>query len=352
MTALELVLPIDSCVFTLIHPLTRRDPPPSAWNWDPPQIELCAARLPPLPAVRDPDLAFQARASKPHFVALVGHNEDHFADEVRSYRRLEWLGDGCLHGVMTAELFDRFPGSNSGTLTRLRGIMVDNNLWSLVSRAYSLDDNVITGPPPLHYNPDWKPLIQSQKVVADLFEAPMGALVPEKREAEVVGWVRAFLDGHSDVLANKYRVFLEQTLAMYEKGGTRKRTRVTAASKTGNREFTSSPPQTRAGHASNVRASCAGAGKTNNRLGVSISALRATLRLSRLPCPDYYTAATTSLYRYEAQGKLDALWHVHLILDDTVVGCGVAKKKQDACEAAMTRFLSNALERGAVSIGR
>ncbi|BGP25740.1 hypothetical protein JCM10295v2_004675 [Rhodotorula toruloides] len=304
--------PFSLTTSTLIHPLTRRDPPPSAWNWDPPQIELCAARLPPLPAVRDPDLAFQARASKPHFVALVGHNEDHFADEVRSYRRLEWLGDGCLHGVMTAELFDRFPGSNSGTLTRLRGIMVDNNLWSLVSRAYSLDDNVITGPPPLHYNPDWKPLIQSQKVVADLFEAPMGALVPEKREAEVVGWVRAFLDGHSDVLANKYRVFLEQTLAMYEKGGTRKRTRVTAASKTGN----------------------------------------PTLRLSRLPCPDYYTAATTSLYRYEAQGKLDALWHVHLILDDTVVGCGVAKKKQDACEAAMTRFLSNALERGAVSIGR
>ena len=208
----------------VVEPDTARAPPPPAWAWSPALFEFDPTRLPPLPAIRHPDLARQAVTSK-NYLGLLAGRHSHFNqdDEIRSYRRLEWLGDAALYPGFAKILFRLFPSANSGVLTvrralaadcasnkadgrpdtqTLRGYLTSNFTLSYLSRAYRLDEDLLE-PGPRGPKSTERPLRESQYVVADLFEAHMGALVEEDRETDVADWIAAFINGHLDQIRRR-----------------------------------------------------------------------------------------------------------------------------------------------------
>lgn len=64
-----------------------------------------------------------------HRSAGSGHNE-----------RLEFLGDAVLNLFIAGELFDRFPGSDEGRLTRLRAALVKRETLAQIARHLELGD--------------------------------------------------------------------------------------------------------------------------------------------------------------------------------------------------------------------
>jgi ribonuclease-3 len=64
-----------------------------------------------------------------HRSAGPGHNE-----------RLEFLGDAVLNLFIAADLFDRFPESDEGRLTRLRAALVKRETLAQIARQLELGD--------------------------------------------------------------------------------------------------------------------------------------------------------------------------------------------------------------------
>lgn len=103
---------------TFLFASRQRGPPPAAWGWQPPLIDLDFQNLPPLPAIRSEALAQQAVTSK-QWLGSVAGRPDHFTydDELASYRRLEYLGDAVLYPALAKQLFRLFPNAGSGVLS-------------------------------------------------------------------------------------------------------------------------------------------------------------------------------------------------------------------------------------------
>lgn len=69
--------------------------------------------------------------------------------------------------------------------------------------AFALDLTLLETPRPKNPKTIWKPLAQSQNIVADIFEAHIGALAEEDREAEIEDWVGAVLDRNKECIRTR-----------------------------------------------------------------------------------------------------------------------------------------------------
>lgn len=70
---------------------------------------------------------------------------EHYKDSLRSYERLEFLGDAIL-GFVTADfLYHRFPEKHEGELTRIRADLVCEKNLAAVAEEISLGDYLLLG---------------------------------------------------------------------------------------------------------------------------------------------------------------------------------------------------------------
>lgn len=93
-----------------------------------------------------------------------------------SNEKLEFLGDSALYFLISQVLFFWFPSYDEGDMTNLRANLVLNaqlNKWSL---EYNLDKKLM-------YDYGSNALDNDSKVLADLFEAYMGALAIENEDS-------------------------------------------------------------------------------------------------------------------------------------------------------------------------
>lgn len=98
-------------------------PPPS--EWCEPYLVFRSDRLPPLPPVLDRttlELALTHKSALPRdelndLDPLVRER-----NELRTNRGLEWEGDALFTWLVTEELVQRFPSTNSGDLNVSRGL--------------------------------------------------------------------------------------------------------------------------------------------------------------------------------------------------------------------------------------
>ena len=197
-------------------PRPRRSPPPGHYDWQPFAIEYNTP-LPVLPPIRDLALAAQARTTKQYLAWQDGRKGTHDftdEDEARSFRRLEWVGDGVLHDLYAVALYRLFPRAKSDLLSvrpaaprhrqerqvpdadlvsrhplqRMRGAVASNNVHSYLGWQYRLDERILE-PPVAAGGKLARPFREVQVYSADLLEAHIGALVVEGRRAEVEDWV-------------------------------------------------------------------------------------------------------------------------------------------------------------------
>jgi ribonuclease-3 len=140
--------------------------------------------LPPLPAIKNPELERQAFQ---HPGTSGGAN----------YTRLEWLGDAYLELIATAIIFATFPTTSSGRCSQLREQLIRNTTLADYFRQYGLTskavlpadvvDNGLSG----RGRSSDKDIIKTQ---GDMFEAYVAAVIlsdPEDGLSHCINWLRA-----------------------------------------------------------------------------------------------------------------------------------------------------------------
>jgi ribonuclease-3 len=107
----------------------------------------------------------------PHLVQALTHPS--YANEQRSAadnQRLEFLGDAVLGFVTSDLLYQRFPGANEGTLTRMRADLVNADALAAWARSIDLSAALLLG-----RGAEAGGLRDSKNVLADAVEALIAA---------------------------------------------------------------------------------------------------------------------------------------------------------------------------------
>ncbi|KWU45819.1 hypothetical protein RHOSPDRAFT_32752 [Rhodotorula sp. JG-1b] len=275
---------------TFIQPARQRGPPPSAWKW-----ELARSK--------------RAVTTKNYHGFMAGRlMQFSYADEIGCYRRFEWLGDAALHPAYAKHLYHLFPQAGSGVLSTLRSELHSNATQAHLAYAFGLDLTVLEPPRPKNPKTIWKPLAQSQNIVADIFEAHIGPLAEEDREADIEDWVGAVLDRNKGCI----RTRVTELLARADKSllqANRKRPR-------DENEF-------EGGHEMDS--------DTKRR------------RHSFLPACPFELNPNQELPKWDDRPNGAGGWHSHLIFAGATIGCGGGKKRDPARQAATNSFFQIAL---------
>lgn len=114
-----------------------------------------------------------------------------------NYQRLEFLGDAVLGMLLADMLFQHFPDSDEGELSRLRATLVDQECLARLAVAAGLPALVLLGK-----GAEREGGRENPSILADVFEAVIGALY---REAGF-GQVRAVVEQiYAPLLAERAR---------------------------------------------------------------------------------------------------------------------------------------------------
>jgi ribonuclease III len=104
--------------------------------------------------------------------------------------RLEFLGDAILGFVIAQKLYDAFPASDEGTLSRLRASLVNESSLADLAREHQLGDYLLLGTGELKSGG-----FRRDSILSDAFEAIIGALFKDQGIAACQEWIgRAFAD--------------------------------------------------------------------------------------------------------------------------------------------------------------
>lgn len=134
---------------------------------------------PPLPPIRNPDLLSQIFT---HISSIRGEHASLPGVEKSHYERLEFLGDAYLQSISSALLYRRFPEYREGPLSEMRQLLVSNKPLSELARAYGFPERLRT-----NMSEDRNKI----KIVADCFEAYIGAVVLDAEGGPDVGYKTA-----------------------------------------------------------------------------------------------------------------------------------------------------------------
>lgn len=115
-------------------------------------------------AFRDPALLRQALTHP-----SVGHEQ---GSSEQHNQRLEFLGDAVLQLVLSAELYQRYPESNEGPLTKARARLVNRDALAALSRSLGLREHII-----LSRGEESNGGRDRPSILADALEALLGALL-------------------------------------------------------------------------------------------------------------------------------------------------------------------------------
>lgn len=117
--------------------------------------------------------------------------------DVRSNERLEFLGDAVL-GLLVAEyLYEHFPEKDEGFLTQMRSKLVNNKrALARFADAIDLGDYIILSP-----NMEQSGGRENASILADAFEAIIGALYLDQGEAGARAFVEDTIFNRLDVTA-------------------------------------------------------------------------------------------------------------------------------------------------------
>ncbi|PIR59323.1 MAG: ribonuclease III [Candidatus Pacebacteria bacterium CG10_big_fil_rev_8_21_14_0_10_56_10] len=139
--------------------------------------------MPPLtlPSFRDPALLETALT---HRSAL----NEKLSGSGQSYERLEFLGDAVLELATTQYLFDAHPRESEGVLTAYRSALVKTTTLAEVAKALGLPERIYMSKG--ESNSGGR---QNDGILADVFEAVVGALYLDQNYQAVVEYLRQVL---------------------------------------------------------------------------------------------------------------------------------------------------------------
>lgn len=120
--------------------------------------------------------------------ALSHHNE--------SNQRLEFLGDAVLGLLISHFLFQNFPASAEGDLSKTRAKIVNSKSLACFARSIGLGEHLLLGESAAHYN-----IRDSESALADAFESLIGAIYLDKGLDAAYGFVDKHIIHHQSFSA-------------------------------------------------------------------------------------------------------------------------------------------------------
>ncbi len=135
------------------------------------------------------DLGLYERALR-HRSVLRGQPNSHF----QSNERLEFLGDAVLGVAVAEKLYAAFPDRDEGFLTRLRAKLVNGAMLASYAEALDLGDLLLLSP-----NMAQGEGRQNPTILADAFEAVLGALYLDQGFDAARAFVLRVIDDHLDL---------------------------------------------------------------------------------------------------------------------------------------------------------
>lgn len=103
---------------------------------------------------------------------------------LRDNERLEFLGDAVLDFLVGAYLFKRFPDAREGDLTFMRATFVRTSTLADFTRQVHLAPHILLG-----RGEELSGARDRDALLADVFEAILGAIYLDKRLASARGWL-------------------------------------------------------------------------------------------------------------------------------------------------------------------
>lgn len=128
---------------------------------------------PPLPKIRNPLLRQQALT---HRSKIKGEDASIPGVENMHYERLEFLGDAYLQSITSQLLYDRFPSLREGSMSEMRQALVSNRSLARYAFLYDLQKHIVSTVT--------KHTKEHSKIIADSFEAYIGAIVLDSRDLD------------------------------------------------------------------------------------------------------------------------------------------------------------------------
>ncbi|HKJ33947.1 MAG TPA: ribonuclease III [Balneolales bacterium] len=111
-----------------------------------------------------------------------------------SYEQLEFLGDAVLDLIVTEILFEKFPDENEGFMTKLRSKVVKGHSLARLSRKLNLGSVVEVGS-----RAKGQGIEYSSSVLADIFEAVIGAYYRDKGYSKAFKFIADIIDQYVDL---------------------------------------------------------------------------------------------------------------------------------------------------------
>ncbi|MDX1530955.1 MAG: ribonuclease III [Rhodothermales bacterium] len=167
-------------------PRSHRRPAPAA---PPPEASVSREAVEELLGMPVADLALFERALR-HRSVLRGQPNSH----LRSNERLEFLGDAVLGAVVAERLYETFPDRDEGFLTRTRAKLVSGPALATYAEALGLGPLLL-----LSSNMEGAEGRSNPSILADAFEAVLGALYLDQGFEAARAFVAALIDEHVDL---------------------------------------------------------------------------------------------------------------------------------------------------------
>jgi len=124
--------------------------------------------------------------------------------------RLEFLGDAVLDLIVGEFLFNEFPNSEEGTLSKLRAALVNESSFTKLANEIRLGEFIYISPAEEHNNGRYKP-----SILSNAFEAVMGAMYLEAglekvREISLKLIFKVYKEIDPDKLLKDYKTTLQE----------------------------------------------------------------------------------------------------------------------------------------------
>lgn len=145
---------------------------------------------------------FECRINNPAlFLRALRHRSrlgDTKLERTDSYERLEFLGDAVLDLSCTELLFEAFPKEDEGVLTKLRSQLVKGDSLSKYAHALGFSNLIDVSKRARSQNVQF-----SENVMADVFEALIGALFKDQGYAKAREFSQRILNQQADLSSLK-----------------------------------------------------------------------------------------------------------------------------------------------------
>jgi len=115
--------------------------------------------------------------NKGHLITALTHSTFCYEFDVVSNERLEFLGDSLVNFIVAKILYKKFPESNEGELSKLRGALVNEHSLALLANSISLGESLLLGKGEFKNKGQLK-----ESLLADAFEAVCAAIYLDSSE--------------------------------------------------------------------------------------------------------------------------------------------------------------------------